>query len=319
MKINSIKASLILGLFISINANAGTFDIFHPIQSAKKAIVVGAVGYVAIKGTADYLLKHPDKVENFLSTHPEQIEPLNQYVDKKIAGAKNQAEYDKYLNFKEQLSLGISESQALVLENDVEWQAIKLEVDRAVTTTDAILNENNLMPKNCSIAVVQTLLMKTELFENDVNQVLPKIHSSPTNILDVNTYSALVKKYQNKNIPQQQDHIPSYAALVKFFNNHHVQIKPSIGSKRNKDLANNATSIAIPEDIHRLGRTYGGKNRSEQVDGDAKNLFFATIKDITTTAYAFYKNPQYNISYKDYIEASMTVFARNRMLCLYNL
>lgn len=321
MKFKLIRVSLIMGLLFSLNAKAGTFDIFHPVKSAQKALVGGAVGYVAIKATADYLLNHPEKLAQFLETHPEKIDPLNQYVDKKIATAKNQTEQEKYLNFKDQLSLGVSESQALVLENDVEWKAIKQEVDDTILSIDAFLIQNNKMPSGCSIINLQQLLMPYKQFDSSFNHILPSLQSSPTEILNVNSYHKLKNNYKkNSTLRQNQDHIPSYAAIKQFLINKGINVNSaSIPNKRNPDLEKNESAISLPEEIHQLGRTYVGRNTPAQIQMDAMNLLEATKKDIATTAYAFYKNPQYNINYMDYIKSGAVLYARNKMLCLYDL
>lgn len=52
-----ISIIVLSSAFVSFQSYA--FDIFHPIKSAEKAIIVGAVGYFAFQGTVDYLIKHP--------------------------------------------------------------------------------------------------------------------------------------------------------------------------------------------------------------------------------------------------------------------
>lgn len=322
MKFKLAKVSLILGLFFSFNANAGVLDLVNPTKSLKTKIVVGAVGYMAMQSTADYFLKNPEKLSQFLETHPEKIEPLKQYVDKKIAKAKTQEEEERYLNFKEQLNLGYSENRILTLEDDFEWQSIKQEVDGGVLTIDSVLVQNNKMPTNCSVANLQVLLLPHKQFEASINQSLPTIQSTPTEILNVNTYQGLASNYRGKTavIKQNQDHIPSYAAIEQFLINHGVNVKYyGIPGKRDPDLAKNETAISLPEEIHKLGRTYVGRNSQSQIQRDAADLLEATKKDITTTAYAFLKNPQYNINYRDYIEAGLVLYARNKMLCLYDV
>ena len=97
---------------------------------------------------------------------------------------------------------------------------------------------------------------------------------------------------------------------------HGVQV-PKI--RTNSPLERNSSSIAVPEEIHKQGRTYAGRNTQKQISSDASNLLSATVKDITTIAYLFLKNPQYNISADDYIQNSMLIYARNKMLCMYNV
>lgn len=330
MKKSLIIIGLISSLFatqVQAGATAGTFstfNIFHPIKSIRNDLIILAAANAGFV----YLLTHPEKLDSWLSTHPEQIEPLTNYVDKKISTAKNQEELDKYLNFKDKLALGVSQSQATDLEQDQDWQTIKLEVESAIANTDATLIQNNQMPQQCNINVVQQLQLPHIQFDSSINSILPTIQHTPTNVLNVNTYKQLKKQYNGRTsiLRLQQDHIPSYAAIEQFFINHNIKTKSSFKIVNNKkitlrdtDLEYNETAIAVPEDIHMFGRTFGGKNTSNQIQQDSQNLLLATIKDITTTSYGFYKNPQYNITLNDYIQSAMYIYARNKMLCLYDV
>ena len=178
------------------------------------------------------------------------------------------------------------------------------------------------MPQQCDINSVKQLLLPYKQFETTINQALPKIQQQPTQILNVNTYKNLVDGYKtaNKIIPQNQDHIPSYAAMEMYLNNHGITIKYfGVAGKRDSDVQKNETAISVPEDIHKLGRTYVGRNTKIQINNDANDLLVATIKDITTTAYRLYQNPQYNITVDNYIQSAMYIYARNKILCLYDV
>lgn len=324
MKKSLIIIGLISSLFatqVQAGATAGTFstfNIFHPIKSIRNDLIILAAANAGFV----YLLTHPEKLDSWLSTHPNEVPALTNYVDKKINTAKTQEDLDKYVNFKNKLALGVSQSQATDLEQEQDWQTIKLDVESAITNTDAILIQNNQMPQQCDINVVKQLLLPYKQFEATINQALPKIQQQPTQILNVNTYKNLVDGYKtaNKTIPQNQDHIPSYAAMEMYLNNHGITIKYfGVAGKRDSDVQKNETAISVPEDIHKLGRTYVGRNTKIQINNDANDLLIATIKDITTTAYRFYQNPQYNITVDDYIQSAMYIYARNKMLCLYDV
>ena len=152
------------------------FDIFHPIKSAEKALLIGAVGYVAIKGTAEYLIAHPNTISNWLETHPNEIQPLTEYVDKKIDTAKTPEEYNKYISLKQQLALDVDNniSESAVLESEPDWQTLKHEVEQAIAQTDVILVQNNNINQSCNISVIESLMLPYKQFESTVNVILPK-------------------------------------------------------------------------------------------------------------------------------------------------
>ncbi len=177
--------------------------------------------------------------------------------------------------------------------------------------------QNNKLNPNCNISVVESLMMPHKQFESTVNLVLPKIQNNPTQILDVNTYIELKNNYDKSSIIRQnQDHVPSYGALNSFFIKHGIQVPKN---RANSTLEKNSSSITIPEDIHKQGRTYSGRNSKNQINNDSNNLLLTTVKDITTIAYLFLKNPKHNISADDYIQSSMILYARNKMLCMYDV
>mgnify|MGYP003453815497 FL=1 len=146
--------------------------------------------------------------------------------------------------------------------------------------------------------------------------------------MDVNTFKRLKDGYENttKVVKLEQDHIPSYAAIDKYLNDHGISTKTTYKTSskgkvtiRDKDLEGNETAIATPTAIHKLGRTYAGRNYKAKIDKDSKNLLEATIKDIATTAYWFSRNNQYNITAQDYIKSAMYIYVRNKMLCIYDV
>lgn len=52
---------------------------------------------------------------------------------------------------------------------------------------------------------------------------------------------------------------------------------------------------------------------------DASDLLAATKKDIATMAYMFQSYPQYGVGSLDYIKSAMTVYERNKLLCMYDV
>ncbi len=93
----------------------------------------------------------------------------------------------------------------------------------------------------------------------------------------------------------ERDHVPSFAALKKALlkyakdNGHDLDethIKTLFGetsdANRTGDggkLGRHAQTIAVPDDVHKAGRTHGNKNNPNQVSGDSGDLQGAAKKD----------------------------------------
>lgn len=300
------------------------------------------VGGVALSGVAgyNYLIQHPEKMGDFFSTHPELLDEFTRYVDYRIENAKTQEEYDIFDNVKQKLALDLNENiaQDIKLNNDSQYQLLENDVRNEAIAIDRVLTQNNQLPK-CDIFVVSLLITNKKQFENNLNNAynngvfigLPQVQSIPnkTTILDVNTFFRLKKAYQtsDKSLSLEQDHIPSYAAIDKFLLNHGISTKTTYRlnsnnekeTVRDSDLEANETAIATPREIHKLGRTYGGRNYPAKITEDSQNLFEATMKDIATIAYWYSLNPQFNITAQDYIKSAMYIYVRNKMLCLYDV
>lgn len=302
-----------------------------------------ALGTLAVGGVLwyNYLISHPEKMSEFFAVHPDLLEKFTLYVDYRIEHAQTQEEYDTFANVKQQLALDIDQNVAddLALEKDPMYKSIETEVRDEIQIVDTALVQNNKMPNYCSVNVISKLVMPRKQFENTINTIsnngvfigLPQIQkvAKQTNILDVNTFKRLKDGYKNssKALELEQDHIPSFAAIDKYLNDHGITTKTTykINAKglkeniRDLELEGNATAISTPYAIHKLGRTFGGNNYKAKVEKDSKNLLEATIKDIATTAYWFSRNNQYNITAQDYIKSAMYIYVRNKMLCIYDI
>lgn len=298
---------------------AGAVVVAHKGKMALGTLAVGGVLWY------NYLIAHPEKMSEFFATHPDLLEKFTQYVDYRIEHAQSQDEYDTFANVKQQLALdqNSNEFQSVAITNDPVYQQLEKTVQDEVDNTILVVEQSGQMPK-CSIAVVAQLLENKDIFENGANLVLPNIQHIPTDMLDVNTFKLLKNKYKTKLAPIKitPDHIPSFGALAYFFGKYGFKIP----ERENSALEANSSSITIPTDLHIKGsRTFGGRNIKKDINNetriqqDAQNLLKATVLDIATTAYLFEINPQYNVSSTDYIQNAMTLVARNKILCMYDV
>lgn len=94
--------------------------------------------------------------------------------------------------------------------------------------------------------------------------------------LDVGSYNELKSKAVVGD-GLEHDHIPSFAALKKAKEN---ELGRDLTPSEIKTLYNEATTIEVTKDVHKAGRTYAGKNTSEQIAKDAQNLCEAQKCDL---------------------------------------
>ncbi len=147
----------------------------------------------------------------------------------------------------------------------------------------------------------------------EINQSGNVIKAGGVDMLDVNTYNILT----NYSIPgdnMENDHVPAKAQLKKF-------IERKLGRSNisePKNIEKNGTAMTVSIDMHKFGRTRGGKNQQIQIDADALDLKTATMKDLANH-FLFIQNT-YGITSQEmyqFIESSIILWNRNKSLCLY--
>ena len=94
--------------------------------------------------------------------------------------------------------------------------------------------------------------------------------------MDVDSYKVLkARSVVGDNL--DLDHIPSFAAQIK-------SLEKDLGRQLTREekykLKNEATAIAIPKEVHKNSRTYGGRNSSSQTLKDSKDLCGAQCLDL---------------------------------------
>lgn len=319
--VSILLATALLTSNTRVNAN-----ILNPLDH--KVMYFGGISVITLSGTYMYLLNNPDKIDNYISKKPKEALLLLAYVEWRINTTKSDEKRKTFINFKNYLDLGLTEWRSLEIEKDPLWISIRDKVIEKIKEQDEELIKTKKEPI-CKVNDLQKILLKDEDFNNNINFLLPKTISNPTHFLNVDSYFKLKENYSNKSVAMQHDHIPSFAAIEKFLESHGISTKTTMvtsqktGKKykvRDKDVENNESAISIPEILHQEGsRTFGGRNTLKQIKNDAQDLKAATIKDITTIAYFLHEEPKYNINYENYIAASMTLYLRNKMLCLYDI
>ncbi|WP_145594048.1 S-type pyocin domain-containing protein [Yersinia aleksiciae] len=97
----------------------------------------------------------------------------------------------------------------------------------------------------------------------------------PVKFLEVELYSDF--KRRSRQGKYEADHMPSRASVELYYETEY----PELSEKDIKALSDNVASIVIPKEIHqKVSETYGGRNKSEQIEVDARNLRVALDRNL---------------------------------------
>lgn len=111
-----------------------------------------------------------------------------------------------------------------------------------------------------------------------------------------------------------KDHIPSKKAIETYLKKRDSLV---ITKDLRDNIYNNATSVVLTDTIHRVGRTYGGKNKN-LIAIDAKNLEIAMVKDFIVYYVVFSLLGQADAAFDlRFTKAYIETYTRNERLCLF--
>ncbi|NCQ52096.1 hypothetical protein GW796_09415 [archaeon] len=193
------------------------------------------------------------------------------------------------------------------VEATKEWQYIYNKVVDSSVQLDKALVESGQDLRSCSFSRLEDFNKDFPIFENIIGVNLPKNQSMPTAVLDVNTFKALNDSMYNKNSVATAVYIPN----LNSFNTFTKQ-----GNRKN--VAQNLGAIMIPSEL-----AFAAKNQYQELGRttltDSQNLYDATMRDIATIGYFIYKNPQYSINIDEFMKSSLVLYARNKMMCIYDV
>lgn len=190
-------------------------------------------------------------------------------------------------------------------------------LDTSSFNKQLITDKKNYETHIQTLTAIGNRLTKTKKFEcfnklliySDGVYIPLNKYNKPVSEWDYGSYKELksVEKITDK---LEHDHIPSIGAVLSYLHKRD-------GVLYNRNLAtgliinNNATTLEVKQDLHRNGRTFGGKNTDKKIEDDSLNLKIATIKDL---AYHFKSSSTLS---RKMIESFSNVYARNEYLCLY--
>lgn len=149
-------------------------------------------------------------------------------------------------------------------------------------------------------------------YENFVHADLSHVmsySSKPVSLFDVGSYKDL-KRNEVVNDKMQHDHVSSRAAVHRYLEK---KLKSSFpkDSQAFNVIRDNATAVEVCDELHCKGRTFRGRNNSELIILDAKNLLDATVRDFSYHLMGANFDPRVVVAFSK-------VYHRNNALCLYN-
>lgn len=305
----------------------------------KKEILLG-VGTVA---TFEYLANNSEKIQDYFTNHPEQTQKFYDYLEKKKSEATTTAMYQHFADLEQKLGIdaGFIDEVAQV-EATSQYQAILADLEKKAIAIDTSWAQTHPSQPQCTIQDLQDILSSDwKTYLNNHPLVAAQTIPQPYNIGSMPIYSVAGYKQLKVNyddnpgtLTQEQDHIPSYAAVRDYLKGkglntdvYYATKKDNNGNPllnlssdaRHANLNNNLTAFSVEDSLHKKGRTYGGRNTKKLIALDKLNLRLSTLKDIAFTAYYISQNVGlYNISEIDYINFGMTIYVRNKEMCLYD-
>ncbi len=194
------------------------------------------------------------------------------------------------------------ENQYIIqMENAPEWK----ELVKIIYDSTQLMNQNlengGLDFNNCKYKKESFADGENKFFML-VNEKLPKVHGSLTEFLNVNTFSQLNKFNINKNLTVS--YMPYQAAVAYSM------------KKRNDNVSKNLTAIALDQQLTMaLDQIYKDSKRNYKTDN--QDIYNAAIYDMATLGYLIRTN-QYQIKIEDYIDSMLTMYARDKIMCVFD-
>jgi hypothetical protein len=194
-------------------------------------------------------------------------------------------------------------------EKNKEWQDIFQMFYVATQKVNEGIISSGQSLEACSSQVVEYMYLSERDFNRDFNVNLVKQVSSPSKVLDVSSFGDLSKVNTNNYLEAKPFSIPNVSAI------NYLMFK---NDNKNSSIYKNASSIMIPirfkdaidEQFVVVGRS---------VQSDAKDLYTATLRDMSNIGFLIVKNPKFGINFEDYVKSVLNLYARNKVMCLYDV
>lgn len=194
------------------------------------------------------------------------------------------------------------------IETSKEWNTVYSAAVESANALDKYLIDNGQDIKSCNINYVANFGRETNEFDRLFGDKLPNKQKLVTKVLDVNSFKKLNEFYYNNPPKITAVYIPSVVSVGVAVNGRRTEL-----NNANKNMS----AIMLPEKLMlEVQKQYVLQGRTPEID--ALNLHEATMKDISNVGYFLLKNNDFNIRADEFVKDAMLVYARNKMMCLYN-
>lgn len=303
----------------------------HPFLASGAFAAYATYSILSVDNAVFQIARQPEALDNYLEKNPTKIDAfVSKAVDKYYENIDNN-DGQLYVNLLDKMGIDIvgitidypsSSLKTKQEQDDLEKTAeFATEFAFVQKIADDYDRKNKIICNNIDdIKKVFTMTGSDFKKYMDKKGFVPINDNLPTPY-NVDQFSKLKAK---KDIIER-DHIPSYKALELFFLSKNItrkdlliQKKTKKGSPRYIYLANNATSINLPYSLHRDNRTTGDRNKYYSIQDavDSLSLRFATFKDYATLLVLKRNN---SLEYNKLKVSFISLYERNKMLCLYDL
>lgn len=306
----------------------------HPFLAAGGVAAYATYKILSVDNAVYQIARQPEALDNYLEKNPTKIDAfVSKAVDKYYENIDNN-DGQLYVNLLDKMGIDIvgitidypssslkTKQEQDDLEKTAEFATEFAFVQKVANDYD---KKNKVICNNIDdIKKIFTLTGKNFKKYTDSKNLTPINDGLPTPY-NVDQYSELVAE----DLTIERDHIPSYKALELFFLHKKETRKYIITQKRTKKknpnsaryvyLANNATSINLPYNLHRNNRTTGDRNKYYSVEDalDSLSLRFATLKDYATLL-VLKRNDI--LEYNQLKVSFINLYSRNKNLCLYDM
>ncbi|EOD3493565.1 VENN motif pre-toxin domain-containing protein [Cronobacter malonaticus] len=259
-------------------AGAAVSDNTASVQTAAQA-GKNAVENNAISDIVENQLSGMTQAEKYAKAQNSLIQTVKEYKSKLCMGISDEACSKKLDVHRDELLKSFTEAGLDFVPVIGTIKSFK-EADDAIDYLTALIS---LIPKAGFVAGKSLKAARNALKNGDIAEATKLIHETSDKVsivkpLDVDSFKRLKSK-EVVGEGLEHDHIPSMGALRR---TEEIKLRRKLTPVDDKAIYQNATAVEVPEDMHRSGPTYGGKNTKDQIETDALDLCSAVCRDTTT-------------------------------------
>lgn len=302
----------------------------HPFLASGAFAAYATYSILSVDNAVFQIARQPEALDNYLEKNPTKTDAfVSKAVDKYYENIDNN-DGQLYVNLLDQMGIDIVgitidyPSSSLKTKQDQDDLEKTAEFATEFAFVQKIADDYDQNNKiKCSIDDAKKIFTLTgrDFKKYTKSKGIIPLNDKKSTFYNVDQFSAL----KSQKFITERDHIPSYKALELFFLSKTITRKDLLLQNKTDDsspryiyLANNATSINLPYNLHRNNRTTGDRNKYYSIEDavDSLSLRIATLKDYATLL-VLKRNDI--LEYNQLKISFINLYSRNKTLCLYDL